>query len=228
MKKTLVAILFLAMALPAFAQTPPAAAVANAESVVWFEQVSEPLRFNNADAPLDFIRALRQGLLDGRKADELVALFPEDPHPRAIFLTLGDGIWPARTYFAVARSGREALRTILEDLPKQEKKKTQKTIQYIKYTIEDAKKEKRALPGYWQEKLDHPDRWDSLTIDIVQCARLIPAYRLARSQILLPNMHGVAFDPDPGFAFTPAQMTGRNLVMPNHLLSTKNVGNFIS
>lgn len=198
------------------------------DSVPWFENIRKPLVFPESSVPLEMVKNLRQGLLDGKSPDELVALCPDDNNYRGFFLTLGDGITSSRTYFAVAANARTALRKILEALPKLEKEYGEKMTQHLTFSIEDAQKDKKPIPAYYQEKLKNPTGWNTLKLDIVQCAKLVPDYRLATSKILLTSMHGIAFDPNPGFAFTPSQLTGRAMVTKNHLLSSQNTGNFIS
>ena len=193
----------------------------------WFDHIKSPLPLTTVQG-LKLTVDVRKALLDNKSLEDIVALFPADSQPRAVFLTLGDGDWPSRTYFAVGDSLQDAVRKLLETLPARDQYYAGVAVDRLQVEIDKRKQQNLPIPASWNKKLQDPLDWNSLTLDIVQTCIPLKDYQIATSKILLTSIIGLAFDPQPGLAFTPAQLTGRSLVSHNHLLEPRAIGNLLA
>ena len=196
---------------------------------VWFPDVKAPLACPEEEL-LKFTERLRKGLLEGRPAKELLkdAPLPQDNAPRVLFLTLGDGIFPARTYYAAGRGFPKTLAQLLEILEKRRPEYASAIRADLEAQVALAQKEKRLLPDVVKEKLAHPERWNCLRLDVVQATLPVERFQVNASRLLLSSMVGIAFDRTAAFAFTPEQLVGRYLMTEQRQLSVPRIGNLIS
>ena len=194
----------------------------------WFEQITQPAALDEASG-----ERLTAALRDGLKAKKLpleniLKLAPADNTPRALFITLSDGQFPTRTYYATGYNFREALKTLLALIPKREAEYVSAITSQLSAQVDLAKEESRVLPGAVKAKLAEPARWDSLQLDVVQAVLPFKGFNIASTRLLLTSAVGIAFDRGSSFAFTPEQLTGRCLLNSSRQLSVTNVSNLIS
>ncbi len=194
-------------------------------SVPWFDFVNKPMNLPSDRGRL-FCRELRQALLAGNNIEQIESLAPKDPNPRVIFISLGDGIWPERTYFGAGYNFSSALRQVLTILQVREPAYAEIITARLKKDIAEAGK--GPIPQSWQEKLKNPGYWTDLRLDIVQSALPVNDFSIRRSRIQLTSLNGLAFRPGDGFAFTAEQMMGRYLVTPDRFLNERQIGDFIA
>ncbi|GEM_PF-1915438 len=216
-KRVLLLFVFLLIGSVLFSQEEP-----------WFQDVKQPVACSE-NALADFTAKLRAGLLAKKPAKELLALSPvQDNAPRVLFLTLNDGLFPGRTYYSVGKTFNDALAMLLAIVAKREPEYAEAITADLSGQLAKAKEEKRLLPAYVKTKLDNPNAWDSLRLDIVQATLPIDSFVVNSSRLLLSSMVGIAFDRTAAFAFTPEQLTGRYLMTPERQISVTRVGNLIA
>lgn len=195
--------------------------------VPWFDHVRQTV----AIAPEQLHELSRQlyVLLQSQgDLDSFMRAVPADSGSRVIFLTLSDGLWPARTYFGCGYSFREALRSAVVILRQREVQYAEVFGRTVEKEIALAREEKRPLSPSLREKQKNPGQWDALRVDIVQLALPIDHFSIKRGKVLLTSVNGIAFRPGEGFAFTPEQLTGRAMITADHFLSDMQFGNIIS
>ncbi|MGN0866718.1 MAG: hypothetical protein ACI4SG_03455 [Oligosphaeraceae bacterium] len=199
------------------------------EEPSWFPDVKAPLACSEAEL-VEFTALLRKELLAGRPVKECLkaAPLPQDKAPRVLFLTLGDGCFPARTYYAAGRGFRPTLALLLDILEKRRPEYIAAVQADLGAQVALAQKENRLLPRSVKEKLEHPDRWDSLRLDIVQATLPVERFQVNASRLLLSSVVGLAFDRTAAFAFPPEQLVGRCLMTEQRQLSVPRIGNLIS
>lgn len=217
----------LLMILVCAAGARPAAPATPAMPEVWFEDIRTPAVLSEADG-LTLVRELRDGLQRKVSADKLVKLAPADNAPRVLFLSLGDGNFPERTYYAAGKNFADALRNLLLITAKREAEYAEAISGELAAQIEQAKEEHRQLPKTVKAKLDNPTQWQTLRLDIVQAAVPVKGYVIASSRLLLSSTVGIAFDRNASFAFTPELLTGRCLMTAERQLSIPNISNIIA
>lgn len=193
----------------------------------WFEDVKTSVAIT-PEAGCSLARALYDGLKNKTAPDKLARLAPPDNTPRALFITLSDGLFPSRTYFATGYNFRDALLTLLQIIDKREPEYAGAITGMLSAQVDLAKEEKRQPPSHVKEKLSRPTQWDRLQLDIVQASMPASGFRIGGSRLLLASAVGLAFDRGSSFAFTPEQLTGRCLLTSQRQLSTTNVANMIS
>jgi hypothetical protein len=194
-------------------------------TVPWFDFVNKPMHLPSDQGRL-FCRELRQALLAGNSLEQIEQIAPKDPNPRVIFISLGDGIWPERTYFGAGFNFSTALLQALAIMRVREPNYAEIITARLKKDIAEAGSAK--VPESWQEKLKKPDSWTDLRLDIVQNALPINDFSIRRSRIQLTSLNGIAFRPSEGFAFTAEQMMGRYLITQERFLNERQVGDFIA
>ena len=93
-KRFLTAFLFVFSALLLFAQ-----------DTTWFRDVSTPVAASELELTA-LTASLRNALLARTPREKLVKDLPRivDKTPRILFITLGDGVFPSRTYYSVGGS----------------------------------------------------------------------------------------------------------------------------
>ncbi len=193
----------------------------------WFDTITGPAALTSQQG-ISLVTGLRSGLLKQTKSSELVKLAPEDNTPRVLFITLGDGAFPSRIYYAAGSSFRNALENLLAIIAKREPEYVEAIKGELNGQIENAKAEKRILTPKVYEKLKNPAFWTSMRLDVVQAALPQKNYVIASSQLLLSSAVGIAFDAVASFAFTPEQLTGRCLMTAERQLSIPNISNIIA
>ncbi len=194
----------------------------------WFEDVTQSAALDEAGG-----ERLAVALRDGLKAKKLpleniLKLAPEDNTPRVLFITLSDGQFPSRTYYATGYNFRDALKTLLGLIPKRESEYVSAIKSQLSAQIDLAKEEKRQLPPIVKAKMAAPAQWDALQLDVVQAVLPFKGFSIAGTRLLLTSAVGIAFDRGSSFAFTPEQLTGRCLLNAQRQLSVTNVSNLIS
>jgi hypothetical protein len=194
-------------------------------TVPWFDFVNKPMHLPSDRGRL-FCRELRQALLAGNSIEQIEALAPKDPNPRVIFISLGDGVWPERTYFGAGYSFSAALRQVLTIMQARESTYAEIISARLKKDIAEAGT--APVPQFWQEKLKNPSYWTDLRLDIVQNALPINDFSIRRSRIQLTSLNGLAFRPGDGIAFTAEQMMGRYLITPERFLNERQIADFIA
>ncbi|MBR0458275.1 MAG: hypothetical protein IJJ26_03485 [Victivallales bacterium] len=212
-----------ALCLCGFCQTPTSDGMPNE---AWFDHVQKPTARNQAELQA-LTASLFHALKTKKKAADIAALVAEEQTPRAVFLTIGDDTWPARTYFGTGYSFRAALQTAVDIFQANEPVFAKETQKLAQSNVDDAKKEGRRVPE-WESRLAAPGKWDWLRLDVVQYSRPFSNYTVQRSRIALTSIVGIAFGPDVGFAFTADQLTGRCLIDDAHRLARERVANVIS
>jgi len=180
-------------------------------SVPWFDHVRQPVQLNT-DQGLALVTRARQALLAGQSPEEMAALAPADKQSRVIFLSLGDGKWPERTYFAAGYDFASAWQAVLKILRSREEVYVAMLRDRLQKDIAEAERAGQAVPASWRMKLQNPGRWDSLRLHIVQNALPVNDFSIRSSRILLSSLNGLAFRPADGLAFTPEQIMGRYLL----------------
>ncbi len=191
----------------------------------WFDFVNKPMHLPSDRGRL-FCRELRQALLAGNSIEQIESLAPKDPNPRVIFISLGDGVWPERTYFGAGYSFSAALRQVLTIMQARESAYAEIISARLKKDIAEAGSV--PVPQFWHEKLKNPGYWTDLRLDIVQNALPINDFSIRRSRIQLTSLNGLAFRPGDGFAFTAEQMMGRYLITPERFLNERQISDFIA
>ncbi len=200
---------------------------ANMPSVPWFDHVRQPIALTTAQG-VKLVSEARQGLLAGKTPEELAGLATKDASARVIFLSLGDGYWPERTYFAAGYDFASAWLAVLKILQTREEVYASLLKTRLQKDIAAAVKDGNAVPAAWREKMQNPGKWDSLRLHIVQNALPINDFSIHNSRILLASLNGLAFRPSDGLAFTPEQIMGRYLLSPERRLNDSQVGNLIA
>ena len=193
----------------------------------WFADIVSPAPVG-AEEGCRMAASIRDGLLAGQQPEVIAKGLPEYPGARIVFITLCDGQFPARTYFAPGASLREAVQLALSILARREPEYAVVIKGQLEAQIDLAKEEKRLLPPRVQAKLKEPLKWDSLRLDIVQAAMTIKGYCIPSSRLLLSSAVGLSFDTDSCLALTPEQLTGRVLMNIQHQLDVTNICSFIS
>ncbi|MFA6929525.1 MAG: hypothetical protein WCT05_04300 [Lentisphaeria bacterium] len=194
-------------------------------TVPWFDYVKKPMHLP-ADRGRLFCRELRQALLAGNTVEQIEQLAPDDANPRVLFISLGDGIWPERTYFGAGYTFSSALRQVLTILQNREPLYAEIITARLKKDIAVAGD--APIPSSWQEKLKNPGFWSDLRLDIVQSALPVEGFSIRHSKIQLTSLNGLAFRPADGLAFTAAQMMGRYLITPERYLNERQISELIS
>lgn len=199
------------------------------EDPAWFPDVTSPLACPEAEL-VKFTALLRKELLAGHPVKDCLkaAPLPQDKAPRVLFLTLGDGCFPARTYYAAGRGFRPTLALLLDILEKRRPEYVAAIQADLGAQVALAQQEKRILPRSVKEKLEHPEKWDSLRLDIVQATLPVERFQVNASRLLLSSVVGLAFDRTAAFAFPPEQLVGRYLMTEQRQLSVPRIGNLIS
>lgn len=223
-RRFFILLILLALAVSCFGQNA---------SDVWFDQIHNPMTLASDDG-MRICVALRQGLKNGKSADEIAATIPDVPGPRAVFITLGDGIFPGRTYYSAGKSFREAVRLALKNLQANEVEYAKNVAGIIEQRTaslaseaEEVRRTKYVPAAELNEKKAHPGAWDSLRLDIVQATA--PAmFTFGKSKFFLSSLCGLAFDANSSFAFTAEQLTGRCIIDRNHRVSVENSMSVIS
>lgn len=217
-KRFLTAFLFVFSALLLFAQ-----------DTTWFRDVSTPVAASELELTA-LTASLRNALLARTPREKLVKDLPRivDKTPRILFITLGDGVFPSRTYYSVGGSFSSALESLLAIVEKRESEYTDAIRADLDAQIARAKEEKRLLPDYVKKKFENPSAWSSLRLDIVQATLPVDSFVVNSSRLLLSSAVGIAFDRTAAFAFTPEQLTGRYLMTAERQLSVSRIGNLIS
>ena len=106
------------LSLLAAKKQPPAPMVTETE--VWFDDVKQPAALT-AEQGIELTKRLRAGMLAKKSVQEILASISyDDATPRVLFLTLGDGIYPGRTYYASGSSFKDALGRLLAIVAKRE------------------------------------------------------------------------------------------------------------
>ena len=78
----------------------PAAPPAVTETEVWFDDLKKPAAMTTEQG-VSLVKQLRTEMLAGKPVKDILAgISYDDAAPRVLFLTLGDGIFPGRTYYA--------------------------------------------------------------------------------------------------------------------------------
>ena len=215
---------FCLLALTAFSQ-PRSGSDTGMPSVPWFDHVRQPLTLSTHDGRI-LCTALRKGLLDDAPIEKISAFAPDDKQPRGIFISLGDGFWPERTYFGLGYDFSSALRQAITILRHREPAYAE--LMRNRLQREQAANDSKPLPQSWKEKLKNPGHWSALRLDIVQVALPIEGFSISRSQVMMSSLNGLAFRPAEGFAFTAEQMMGRYLVDAQRRLNVRQIGDFIA
>ncbi len=194
----------------------------------WFRDIKAPLACQE-EALKTFTAQLREGLLAKKPAKELVALAPvKDDSPRVLFITLGDGIFPGRTYYAAGKNFQDALSFLLTIVEKREPEYAAAIKADLEGQLKQAQEEKRQLSYIVKTKLDNPNAWNSLRLDIVQAVLPVNNFVVNSSRLLLSSVVGIAFDQTAAFAFPPEQLTGRYLLTEERQFSVTRVNNLIA
>ncbi|MDD4539750.1 MAG: hypothetical protein PHT80_12100, partial [Lentisphaeria bacterium] len=194
---------------------------------VWFDQVTTPTKLTPAQIE-DFCRKIHRAIAAGQDEKQLAALAPADQSPRILFLSLGNDLWPSRTYFGSGWDFAHAWESTANIMLANEKSYAVETAKHARGTIDDAKREGKPVPKDWVAREKNPGAWTWLRLDIVQVARPSFDYSVEGSKIALTSLVGLAFGPQVGFAFPPAQLTGRCLVTPERFLAKQQVANIIA
>ena len=217
-----------------------------AEAEVWFNDVSRPMPLPEEQG-IALTKQLREGLLAGKSVKEILASISyEDSSPRVLFLTLGDGVFPGRTYYAAGSSFKDALTRLLAIIAKREPEYAEAFRGELEGQIARAKEEyenldekqrrkakpnpllQNPLPVKFRRKLENPMQWTSIRLDVVQATLPVQNFVIAKSRLLLTSAVGIAFDPVAAFAFTPEQLKGRCLMTSEHQLSVIAISNLIA
>ena len=194
----------------------------------WFPDVQTPLDCSE-EQMVQFTSYLRGALKKGTPPKEILKRVPSSSSaPRALFLTLCDGEFPSRTYYAVGDGFGPTLEMLLSILEKRRPEYEAAIRADLEAQVSLAQQEKRQLPANVKQKLAHPGQWDALRLDVVQSTVAIPKFQVNSTRLLFSSLVGIAFDPTSAFAFTPEQLTGRYLMTPQRQLSVARVGNLIS
>lgn len=200
---------------------------ANMPSVPWFDHVRQPVPLSTEQG-LELVTRTRQALLAGKSPEEMAALAPADKQSRVIFLGLGDGKWPERTYFAAGYDFASAWQAVLKILRNREEVYVTMLRERLQKDIAEAERTGQTVPASWRTKLQNPGHWDSLRLHIVQNALPVNDFSIRSSRILLSSLNGLAFRPADGLAFTPEQIMGRYLLSPERRLNISQIGNLIA
>lgn len=193
----------------------------------WFDHVRRPSKIPKKQLE-QFTVNLRQALKDKTSLEKIAKLAPQENMPRVVFITIGGDNWPGRTYYGTGVSFQAAVKTAADFLLANEPVFAMETKKLSKSIIEDAKREKRSISPEWQERMEKPDAWDWLRLDVVQFVQNVPQFSIPRSHIAMTSLCGIAFSPSLGFAFTPDQLTGRCLLNANRTLNTRQICDVIS
>ncbi len=194
---------------------------------VWFDQVTAPTKLTPAQIE-DFCRKIHRAIATGQGEKQLAALAPADQSPRILFLSLSNDQWPARTYFGGGWDFAHAWESTAAIMLANEKAYASETAKQARGTIDDAKREGKPVPKDWVDREKNPGAWNWLRLDIVQVARPSFDYSVEGSKITLTSLVGLAFGPQVGFAFPPAQLTGRCLITSERFLAKQQVANIIA
>ena len=219
--KTILPLIF-ALLLSAWAQLDTAM-----PSRPWFDHVRMPVEMSHQElcALTNSIRTALKGKAD---AKQIGALAPEDNRARVVFVTVGGGSWPGRTYFGTGRSFRTALTSAIEIMLSNEPVFASETVKLADATIGDMQKAGQQPPPEWLERKANPTQWNWLRLDVVQAAKPTFGFSVGHSRIALGCLVGFAFGPDLGFAFSPSQVMARNILDETGHINTQQVGNLIS
>ena len=198
-----------------------------AYSQAWFDHVRRPSKIPSKQLE-QLAVDLRLALKNNKKLEEIAKLAPQEAMPRVVFITIGGDKWPGRTYYGTGVTFQAAFKTAVEILQSNEPVFARETVKLCKATIDDARREKRAVSPEWHERMKNPDAWDWLRLDVVQFVQNVPQFSLPRSHVAMTSLCGIAFPPSLGFAFTPEQITGRCLINQNRTLNTGQICDIIS
>ena len=246
-RNKLALILLLALcSLPLLAAKKPAAPPAVTETEVWFDDLKKPAAMTTEQG-VALVKQLRTEMLAGKPVKDILAgISYDDAAPRVLFLTLGDGIFPGRTYYAAGSSFKDALGRLLAIVAKREPEYAAAMKAELEGQVARAKEEyanmtekerrkappnpllRTPLPENFRTKLQNPLAWNSLRMDVVQATLPVKDFVISRSRLLLTSAVGIAFDPVAAFAFTPEQLMGRCLMTDGHQLSVSAVANIIA
>ncbi|MBP5301218.1 MAG: hypothetical protein J6Y80_07405, partial [Victivallales bacterium] len=218
------------------------------ETEVWFDDVKTPMALT-AEQGLEITKKLREALLAKKSIpDTLAAVAFQDNTPRVLFITLGDGSFPGRTYYASGASFQDTLARLLAIIAKREPEYAEAMRNELEGQISRAKEEfarldsdakrrnmlrnnpllRNPLPEPIRRKLANPLAWNSLRLDVVQATIPIRDFVISKSRLLLTSAVGIAFDPVAAFAFTPEQLTGRALMNDERQLSVSAIANLVN
>ncbi|MGI5924479.1 MAG: hypothetical protein ACOX9E_11095 [Lentisphaeria bacterium] len=193
----------------------------------WFDQVTTPTKLTPAQIE-DFCRKIHRAIAAGQDEKQLATLAPDDQSPRVLFLSLSNDLWPARTYFGCGWNFAHAWESTAAIMCANEKAYAVETAKQARGAIETAVREGKPIPMDWVAREKAPNDWNWLRLDIVQVARPSFDYSVEGSKIALTSLVGLAFGPQLGFAFPPAQLTGRCLITPERFLAKQQVANIIA
>ncbi len=216
----LTALLF-AVAVSVIAQTGPM------PDTPWFDHVTEATALSEA-ALGELAQKTYAGLKSGLSLKELTALAPEEHKPRVIFISIGGMSWPGRTYFGTGYSFATAWANVMDILLANEKVYAVEAKKEAEANIRDTKAKNLPVTKAQKERLADPAAWNWLRLDIVQAAQPAVNFSPDSSIIAMTSLAGLAFGPDVGYAFTPAQLSGRFMMTDSHTLNKVQVGNIIA
>ncbi len=219
--KKLIVLLFLLTVASLFPQTMAPG------GLVWFDNVKAPTKYTEEQL-CGITAKLHEMLRKNASFDTFATSVKDDNMPRVIFLSIGDDLWPARTYYGTGFSFLDALSRAVEILRVNEEAKRTEIVKQATSVIEDAQKERKKVPQDWVDRRNTPGQWQWLKLQIVQAVRPYPSFTFNSSRFSFTDFVGFSFGPDLGFAFTPDQITGRYLMTPTGFLSKKQVGNIIA
>ncbi|MBP5638402.1 MAG: hypothetical protein J6X55_02920 [Victivallales bacterium] len=194
---------------------------------MWFEHVKAPAKFPE-EQMLKLTERLHEMLRTNASFDMISSSFRDDRLPRVVFLSIGDDLWPARTYYGTGFSFLDALSKAVEILRVNEVAKRDEIVKQATSIIQDAQMEHKKTPQDWIERKKDPGKWLWLKLQLVQSTRTYPTFTFNRSRFSMTDIVGFTFGPDLGFAFTPDQITGRYLLTEKGFLSKKQVGNIFA
>lgn len=193
----------------------------------WFDHVTTPSTASHKEL-CELASKLYAAIKLQESPAKIAALAPNDPNPRAVFITIGGNDWPGRTYFGTGFSFAAALQTAADILKANEPVFAKETAKLAKATIEDAAKEGKRPAQEWVARLNAPGEWNWLRLDVVQVAKPAFGFSVDRSRIALTSLVGLSFGPQVGFAFTPEQLTARCLINESRHIAKQQVCNLIS
>lgn len=199
----------------------------DAPTFIWFDHVNTPTTFNEQQL-IQLTAQLHQALKNNTPIQNVIANIKDDPSPRIVFLTIGDDLWPARTYFGTGFSFLDALQKAAQILVENEKAKVDEIIKQANSIIKQAEEDKKQPPKDWIARKANPGQWHWLKLQVVQATKPFQEFTFNRSRFAFTDLVGFAFGPTLGFAFTPDQITGRYLLTDKNFISKKQVGNIIA
>ena len=193
----------------------------------WFDHVTRPTSASHEEL-CALAASLHKALKEKKSASKIAELAPADPAPRVLFVTIGTDKWPGRTYFGTGMTFREALQNVAAIITSNEPAYAEESAKSARAMIAELSKEGRKVPEEWRERLARPGDWSWLKLDVVQIAKPCFGYTIGHSRIALTSLVGFAFGPEMGYAFTPDQIVGRQLLNSSGHVAKHQVVNIIS